>query len=195
MYVLQRAAVGAIVESKKKKSEKYNTVSAVSRVVMRNGGAANVRSVDVPKLLLLRHVLHVRVLTDMRQVDRRHAEESVLGQRAGHQHDGVRVPVPDRGVPHVPVAPRQRRRQGRMRRPVAHPHRAVRRRRALLPVVATAHLSAGEHPGVHTARAPGHSGVLRHRLVADVQEQRLDYLRPPLPPPPAIRVKRRGRKY
>lgn len=149
---------------------------------MRNGGAADVRSVNVPQLVLLRHVLHIRVLGDMRQVHRRHAEESVLGQRVGHEHDGVRVPVPDRGVPHVPVAPRPRRRQGRVRRPVAHPHRAVRRGRALLPAVAGAHLPAGEHPGLHTARAPGHPGVLRHRVAAHVQEQRFDQLRSACPP-------------
>lgn len=144
----------------------------------RHGSAAHVRGAHVPELVLLRHVLHVRVLADMRQVRGRvqPEERGVHVQRVRHQHDRVRVPVPDRGVPHVPVAARQRGRQGHMRRPVAHTHRAVRRRRAVLRAVAEEDLPAGEHPGLHTAGAPGHAGVLRHRVAADHQEQRLDHL-------------------
>lgn len=85
--------------------------------------------------------------------------------------------MPDRGVPHVPVTPGQRGRQGHMHRPIPGAHCTVRRRRALLPPLAATHLPLGKHSGVHTARAPGHPGVLWHRLVADVQKQRFNDLK------------------
>lgn len=139
---------------------------------MRNGGATDVRSVDVPQFLLLRHVLHIRVLANLGKVDRRRAaEENVLRGRVRHQHDRVRVPVSDRGVSDVPVTAAQRGRQGDMRRPVAHPHRAVRRRSAVFFVVAKKNAATGEHLGVHRARAPSDPSVLRRRLATDVQEQ------------------------